>query len=318
MTDVAAMSLEARLGEAVSRSARYLPAEVAAEVAALFTPTNLAIMAVTLAVWAGSHLAGVGFIADIILLCLGVAVLGWTAVQLAGVLYDFAVALTDAKSEEDLDAAAQLFARAVLLAGVGTVSAVLLRGAAGNVRAAAAARRAPAPAPAPAPVPTPHRHWGDNFRITPARPDRMPPAVAAELTASARAVLAGENRLLLRSVGGEWSAAGTNATAGRSWWRGVDMSLARTILEGLRSGRPGPTVEGSIARYGFRPGSPNTAEVWVTDLHTLASRNPGATFEVDALGDLVLTTPSPNMMLYGVRRFRFDRRNPVQSYMELF
>lgn len=28
--------------------------------------------------------------------------------------------------------------------------------------------------------------------------------------------------------------------------------------------------------------------------------------------------PGPNMMLYGVRRFRFDRRNPVQSYMELF
>jgi hypothetical protein len=106
------MSLEARLGEAVSRSRKHLPAEVAAQVAALFTPTNLAIMAATLAVWAGSHFAGVGFIADIILLCLGVVMLGWTAVQLAGILYDFCVTLVDAKSDDDLERAGALFAQA--------------------------------------------------------------------------------------------------------------------------------------------------------------------------------------------------------------
>jgi hypothetical protein len=318
MADVSGMSLEARLGEAVSRSRKHLPAEVAAQVAALFTPTNLAIMAATLAVWAGSHFAGVGFIADIILLCLGVVMLGWTAVQLAGILYDFCVTLVDAKSDDDLERAGALFAQAVLLAGVGTVSAVLLRGAASNVRAAAAARRAPPPPPEPVTPPVPRRHWGENFEVTPARPDRLAAAALADLTPSARAALAGPNRLMIRSVSGEWSAAGTNATSGNSWWRGVDIRHARTILEGLRSGRPGSTVEASIARYGFRQESPNVAEVWVVDLHTLASRNPGATFAIDVAGDLVLSTPNPNMMLYGVRRFRFDRRNPVQSYWELF
>ena len=314
--DVANMSLQDRLGEAVSRSGRHMPAELAREVAAIFTPMNIAIMAGTLVVWAGSHFAGVGFLADIILLCLGVVFLGWTAVELAGVLYEFATVLADAKTEADLERAGVLFAQAVLLAGVGAVSAVLLRGGAGAVRNARAA--ATPPPPPPTPPAAPRRHWGENFSITPARPDRMPPAALSALTPSARAALERPNVLLMRSVGGEWSAAGTNATAGNSWWRASSIDLARPILDGLRRGRPGPLVEGSIGRYGFRPGHPNTAEVWVTDLHTLVSRNPGATVMIDAAGDVVFTTAAPNAMLYGIRRFRFDRRNPVQSYMELF
>ena len=50
--DVATMSLEDRLGEAVRRSAKYMPEALAAEVAAIFTPINIAIMAGTLVVWA--------------------------------------------------------------------------------------------------------------------------------------------------------------------------------------------------------------------------------------------------------------------------
>jgi hypothetical protein len=313
--DVANMSLLDKLTEAVTRSGRHMPAELAREVAAIFTTTNLAIMAGTLVVWAGSHLAGVGFLADIILLCLGVVFLGWTAVELAGVLYEFATVLADAGTEADLERAGALFAQAILLAGVGAVSAVLLRGAGGAVRNARAAGGAPPP---PTPPPAPRRHWGENFEVTPARPDRMPPAPLSALTPSARAALERPNSLLIRSVGGEWQAAGTNATAGNSWWRATDISLARSILEGLRSGRPGPTVEASISRYGFRPGHANTAEVWVTDLHTLVQRNPGATIAIDAVGDVVFTSASPSQMLYGIRRFRFDRRNPVQSYYELF
>lgn len=312
--DVATMSLEDKLGEAVRRSAKYMPEALAAEVAAIFTPINIAIMAGTLVVWAGSHFAGVGFIADIIVLILAVAFLGWTAFELAGILYDFATVLFDAKTEADLEKAADLFAKAVLLAGVAVVSAVLLRGAAKSARAS---RPAAAPPPPETP-PAPRRNWGDNFDITPARPDRAAAAPASALTASAQEALRRPNTMLIRSVGGEWSAAGTNATAGNSWWRAVPMELARDILRGLRSGNPGPTVESSIARYGFRPGSPNTAEVWVTDLHTLVQRNPGANVVVDAIGDVVFTTPSPSQMLYGIRRFRFDRRNPVQSYYELF
>ncbi len=312
--DVATMSLEDKLGEAVSRSAKYMPAALAAEVAAIFTPINIAIMAGTLVVWAGSHLAGVGFIADIIVLILAVAFLGWTAFELAGILYDFTTTLIDAKTEADLERAADLFAKAILLAGVGTVSAVLLRGGVTSARAS----RTPAAPPPPETPPAPRRNWGENFEITPSRPDRVAAAPASALTASAQQALTRPNVMLIRSVGGEWGAAGTNATAGNSWWRAVPMSLARDILRGLRSGNPGPTVEGSISRYGFRPGSPNTAEVWITDLHTLVQRNPGANVVVDALGDVVFTTASPNQMLYGIRRFRFDRRNPVQSYYELF
>jgi hypothetical protein len=312
--DVATMSLEGKLGEAVRRSAKHMPEALAAEVAAIFTPINVAIMAGTLIVWAGSHFAGVGFIADIIVLCLGVVFLGWTAFELAGVLYDFATVLIDAKTEADLERAAELFAKAILLAGVGAVSAVLLRG---GVKSARTSRQAPAPPP-PSTPPPPRRNWGENFEITPARPDRAAVAPAGALTASAQEALRQPNVMLIRSVGGEWSAAGTNATSGNTWWRGVPMSLARDILRGLRSGNPGPTVESSIGRYGFRPGSPNTAEVWITDLHTLVQRNPGANVVVDAVGDVVFTTATPNQMLYGIRRFRFDRRNPVQSYYELF
>ncbi|HET6585031.1 MAG TPA: hypothetical protein VFG69_16355, partial [Nannocystaceae bacterium] len=218
--------------------------------------------------------------------------------------------------DDDLEHAGALFAQAVMLAGVAAVSAVLLRG---GVKAVRNSRPAAVPAPkSTTPPPAPRPQWGENFEITPVRPDRVRPGPTSALTASAREALSRPNTLLIRSVGGEWSAAGTNATAGASWWRSVDMSLARPILDGLRSGRPGPTVQSSIGRYGFRPGSPNTAEVWVTDLHTLLSRNPGATVAIDAAGDVVFTTAEPNAMLYGIRRFRFDRRNPVQSYWELF
>src|SRR5690349_2038357 len=184
--DVATMSLEDKLGEAVRRSAKYMPEALAAEVAAIFTPMNLAIMAGTLVVWAGSHFAGVGFIADIIVLCLGVVFLGWTAFELAGVLYDFATVLIDAKSEADLEKAAELFAKAILLAGVGAVSAVLLRG---GVKAARASRTPAAPPP-PATPPAPRRNWGENFEITPARPDRAAAAPTSALTTSAQQALA--------------------------------------------------------------------------------------------------------------------------------
>lgn len=99
----------------------------------MLEPRTLAITAATLAVWAGSHFFGVGEIVDIILLVVGAVTLGFSVFEGARELYDFATAAVNAKSEHDLDVAADHFARAVTILGISVVQAVLLRGQARTV-----------------------------------------------------------------------------------------------------------------------------------------------------------------------------------------
>jgi hypothetical protein len=122
------MSVANKIGEAIRRSLPHIPVDAQASVRALLHPHSLAIVAGTLAVWAGSHAFGVGEMVDIILLGIGVTTLGFVVFEGAAELYSFVVGAQQARSEADLEKAAQHFARAVMLLGISTLQAILLRG----------------------------------------------------------------------------------------------------------------------------------------------------------------------------------------------
>ena len=121
------MSTEDRVAEALRRSVQYLPGELAHQVAALFTPQNLAIAAGVLVVWALSHAAGVGFVVDAALLALAIFTVGMAAFDGFAELYRGARKAIEAESDEEIDEAARHFASAITLLGVSVISAALLK-----------------------------------------------------------------------------------------------------------------------------------------------------------------------------------------------
>jgi hypothetical protein len=111
----------------LTRSKTYLGPDVRSSIDSLLSPTNLAILTGTLAVWGGSHLVGVGEIVDVLLLVLGAFTIGWSIEEVGEKLYTFADRTINARSDIDFDCAAQAFSRAVVLAGITTIVAMLLR-----------------------------------------------------------------------------------------------------------------------------------------------------------------------------------------------
>ena len=118
-----------RLSKGMLPSVRHapplLPSEMAHEVSALFTPAAFAILAVTAGLWAASHLAVAGEIADAALLITGGILTGRAAIDVGGDLAAFMTAATGATTQQPLDDAAQHFAAAVLEGGpllVGTLA----------------------------------------------------------------------------------------------------------------------------------------------------------------------------------------------------
>jgi hypothetical protein len=101
--NVGTMSLDDRFAEVLRRTLPLLPGEMQQEFAAMLSPTSLLIMAGTLAVWAGSHYFGVGFIVDGLLLLGGAIFLGYQVITAAMDFYS-AVSLTlQANTSADLD-----------------------------------------------------------------------------------------------------------------------------------------------------------------------------------------------------------------------
>jgi hypothetical protein len=134
--NVAAMPLTERLREVLTRSKKNFGPDVGAAIDSLLSPTNLAILAGTLTVWAGSHFFGVGEIVDVLLLVVGAFTIGWSIGDVARDLYTFTERTVNARTEADLDAAAQAFSHAIVLAGITVIMAVLLRKSARQVQAA--------------------------------------------------------------------------------------------------------------------------------------------------------------------------------------
>ncbi len=164
--EIGRMSTTDKTGEAIRRSLPHLPAEARQLVEGMLQPEALAIVVGTLVVWAGSHFFGVGEIVDVILLCVGVVTLGFAIFEGAGALYDFMNTATKARSNADLDEAGRHFARAVVVLGISTVQAVLLRGQARTVVARGGPRVYPRPNIGPPP------QGGNKLRIS--RPAQLP------------------------------------------------------------------------------------------------------------------------------------------------
>jgi hypothetical protein len=116
-----------KLQESFNRALPLLPADVANELKSLMTPEALATMATFLVVWAGSHFFGIGEIADIVLLIVGVVALGGVAWKAGKDMVVFINKSLNAKTDSDFDIAAKHFASAVSLIGIQTVMMVLLK-----------------------------------------------------------------------------------------------------------------------------------------------------------------------------------------------
>jgi hypothetical protein len=127
------MSSADKIGEAIKRSMPLVPSDAREVLLTLIQPQTLGIIAVTLVAWAGSHFFGVGELVDIILLTVGVFALGFSVFEGAKELFEFSHGAIDAKTDSDLENAAKHFAKAVVILGISTIQAILLRGQAGAV-----------------------------------------------------------------------------------------------------------------------------------------------------------------------------------------
>jgi len=132
---ISSWSSSQKVEEAIRRSTKYMPADLARQIEAMLTPENLAILVGTLVIWAGSHFFGVGEIVDVGLLLVGAFTIGWSIGDIANNLYSFATTAINAQTEQDLDRAARSFARAVVEGGITTVMALLLRRSAKQLQA---------------------------------------------------------------------------------------------------------------------------------------------------------------------------------------
>ncbi|MDX3905812.1 MAG: hypothetical protein QHC78_09005 [Pigmentiphaga sp.] len=137
---VSQWSLAERFSEVLRLTLPKLPAEMQGAFSALLAPETLIVVVGTLVVWAGSHAAGVGFIADAALIAIGYAMVGWSIFGAIRAIAEFIRLTVSAGSHAELDRAAEALAEAVAAIGVGTLVALLTRGAARNVRARAVPR----------------------------------------------------------------------------------------------------------------------------------------------------------------------------------
>jgi hypothetical protein len=137
--DVGKMSPSERLSEILRRSESNFGPEVRQQIEQLRSPTSLAIMAGTLAVWGGSHAFGVGEGVDIALLLVGAFTIGLGIGDVLTSLYTVADTSLNGRTDADLNKGAQAFSHAVVVGGITTVSALLLhKGAAAKASEATA------------------------------------------------------------------------------------------------------------------------------------------------------------------------------------
>ena len=131
---VATWSYSEKLVEAARRAIPFLPAEMRDEFAALFTPESIGLTTALLVAWGVAHFYGVGEAADLIMLGILIASLGWQAFRVMGDLIDFVSTALGAETEADLDEAGMHLAKAVSVIGVTAFVALLTKGVAKSVR----------------------------------------------------------------------------------------------------------------------------------------------------------------------------------------
>lgn len=94
---------------------------------ALVTPASLATMATVVAVWAGAHFFGAGEVADVVMLVVGYAALGGSALEAGRHFVSFAIKTKRAAAPGDLDVAAKELAAGISIVGVDGALALLFR-----------------------------------------------------------------------------------------------------------------------------------------------------------------------------------------------
>jgi hypothetical protein len=113
-----------KLGEAVSRGAKALPAALGEEIKALFSPATLATMVGVFAVYIAAHATGIGQAVDIGMLIVGGIFFGLDAFTIFKDLAGFAGAM-GATTEEELDIAGEHLASAIAKIGVDALMTLL-------------------------------------------------------------------------------------------------------------------------------------------------------------------------------------------------
>jgi hypothetical protein len=124
---VSEMANDEKLIEVIKRAALLLPANIGQELLALLDPTTLAIVVAVVVAWAVSHFFGIGEIADVIMLIVGVVSLGPIAWKAGEHLISFANYTINGKTDKDLNEAAKHLSEAIALIGVQVVMALLLK-----------------------------------------------------------------------------------------------------------------------------------------------------------------------------------------------
>lgn len=125
--NVAALSQRDKLKEALERGLKRVPGDAGAQLKALLTPSMLATLLGSLVGLAVAQAFGVGEFIDGLMLIAGIGFCGWGAVEGARDLFQFMKTAMDARSDHDLDVAAQYFADGVVKLGVNAVMAFFLK-----------------------------------------------------------------------------------------------------------------------------------------------------------------------------------------------
>jgi hypothetical protein len=131
---VATLSTADKIQQVFNRVGKYAGDDVQQVLKSLITPTSLGIIAGTMTVWGVAQFFGVGEIVDIIMLAVGVAVLGKNAIDFAEDMAEACTRTLRARTDDDLEMAAQSLGKAIVEAGVEVVLALLLRKDLGEIK----------------------------------------------------------------------------------------------------------------------------------------------------------------------------------------
>lgn len=193
-TAVSQMGYADKVGAALERSLPHLSGEVAAAVREMVTPTNLAIMAaVFVAVALANTNPVTGAAMDTILVGIAWWSAGLTGIRAIGHFIEATANALKAQNEADLDAAGQVYAKALVELGSSLIQALMARfltkkggtaeeGGAGG--AAAAAKKPPAakePPPPPKPAPKPPTVESNPAQLPITSKSKIEAAMAAKM-----------------------------------------------------------------------------------------------------------------------------------------
>jgi hypothetical protein len=100
----------------------------------LVSPASLHAIAITMVVWGVAQVFGVGEVVDIIMLAVGIATLGKNAIDFAADLAHACGKTLHARTDDDLDDAAQYLGKAIVEGGVELILVLLLRKDLGQIK----------------------------------------------------------------------------------------------------------------------------------------------------------------------------------------